>query len=484
MAQHFLLKSGTRAGRYQLVRPIGSGGSSAVYEAIDPSLGRRVAVKVRLLPEEEGAETWARTRFLREARASSQLQHPNVVSVYDFGIEDGLAYLVMQLVEGETLAHRLKRFGAQGVVRALDLLLPIVSAIAHLHASGIVHRDIKPANILLGQADLGGAKLTDFGLSRFVEEDTMTESGVTLGTPEYMAPEATRAARETSEASDQYSLGVVLYECLTGVRPFSGQTIYELMHAVVSDPVTPPSVVASDVPPSLDAIILRAMDRDPERRFASVEELGAALLPFASDAAVARWQGEARWLEAPSLTPPSSRTVFRLGNGVAVAEQGDTWICLWEAPARMAPVRWAYDAAERFAEGKPGGILALIVLLPSAAPPDAPTMVEIATRLSRLRPVTRRQATVAVGGGAFGSVVRSVHRAIGYVMGPRKGRMTLSPTIEEAIGLLVDRAGPDTPSYDAIADDVCSLYAQLGLEPPVLARPAPSPSCESRLRKL
>jgi hypothetical protein len=132
----------------------------------------------------------------------------------------------------------------------------------------------------------------------------------------------------------------------------------------------------------------------------------------------------------------------------------------------MSNVCWLYDAAERFAATRPGGILALVIVLPSSAPPDGPTMVEIAGRLRRLRPCTRRQATVAVGGGAFASVVRSVHRALGYVMGSRRGRMTLSTTIEEGITLLVDRASPETPSSEEIAENVAGLYEQLGLTPP------------------
>lgn len=253
MMRRTYLSIGTTIARYAVVRPIGSGSSGAVYEAVDMGLRRRVALKVSPMPGGGALARREEARFLREARAAAHARHQNIVRLFDFGIEGDLAFLVMELVEGETLADRLRCDGAIGVARTLEILLPILSATAGLHAQGVLHRDIKPANILLGCGDGSSPKLADFGLSRFVEEaSTLTETGVILGTPEYMAPEVMRSSHEAGERSDQYALGVVLYECVTGTKPFRGATSYEVMHAVVRGMTTLPSVLEPSLPSDFD----------------------------------------------------------------------------------------------------------------------------------------------------------------------------------------------------------------------------------------
>jgi serine/threonine-protein kinase len=287
------LAAGDTVGRHRLVRCIGSGASGAVYEAVHVTLGRRVAIKIlRSSPLDDRQTKRAHARFLREGRAAAYVTHGHVVDVYDFGLHEGLPFLVMELVEGESLAELLRREGKLPLESAVGILLPILSAVAQLHAAGIVHRDIKPSNILLDRTK-DCPKLADFGISRFDDgAPALTNSESTLGTPEYMAPELLRVGAKATEQSDQYALAVTLYECVTGERPFRGGTDYELMHAVVSSDLVLPSRRDATLPRALDAVIALAMDRDPGLRLPSVDDLGAALLPFASDAVASRWTAE------------------------------------------------------------------------------------------------------------------------------------------------------------------------------------------------
>src|SRR5580704_5720364 len=261
------LRSGARLGNYELVRVIGSGGMGVVYEAHHEALGRRVAIKVlhSLAPEEPKAAV-AGARFLREGRAAAQVRHAHVVDVFDFGVHEGTPFLVMELVEGESLAERIDREGALPLTAALELILPILSAVSALHTDGIVHRDLKPANILIGREPSGGesAKVADFGVSR-IDGDSpgLTESGVVVGSYPYMPPEQARACKTATEAADQYALGAILYECVTGKRPFEGDSPYDLTHAILHAPLIAPSERNAELPAALDAVLLRAMNRDP-----------------------------------------------------------------------------------------------------------------------------------------------------------------------------------------------------------------------------
>jgi serine/threonine-protein kinase len=281
-------------GRYQLVRLVGEGAGGSVFEAHDAVLSRRVAVKVLRMASLGGdLADRAQARFLREGRIASRVRHAHVIATHDFGVHEGMPFLVMEFVEGESLAQLLWRDGALPFRRAVDILLPILSAVAELHASRIVHRDIKPGNVLLPRGDETSPKLTDFGVSRLLEEATaLTRSGALVGTVEYMAPELVQDGRSAAEKSDQYALGVVLYESVTGHKPFSGSTDYAVIHAAVSKNVLPPSHHAPSLPQALEAIVLRAMHRDPEQRYGSVDELAQNLLPFASEMGRGRWQSE------------------------------------------------------------------------------------------------------------------------------------------------------------------------------------------------
>jgi hypothetical protein len=285
------LSPGALLGRYEVRRELGRGGMGAVYEAVHVDLGKRVAVKT-LLPTAEAHEE-LRARFVREGRISARVEHPHVVQVLDVGAEGGLLYLVMEYLEGEDLKALLARSGRLSATDALDLLLPVMAGVAEAHREGVVHRDLKPANLFLQRSRDGlvAPKVLDFGIARMLDpgQGELTQTKFAIGSVGYMSPEQVQSARRVDAACDQYALGAVLYHCLTGRKAFSGELTYELMTAVIRGEFPPPRALAPELPAALEQVILRAMHTDPGGRFASVVELGRALLPFASPTARARW---------------------------------------------------------------------------------------------------------------------------------------------------------------------------------------------------
>jgi serine/threonine-protein kinase len=263
---------------------------ATVFEAEEERLGQRVAVKV--LHKHLMARAGAADRFLREGRAVARIRHPHVVQIYGVGPAEA-PYLAMELLDGEDLGARLERTGRLSVKAALDVLLPTLAGIAAAHDAGVIHRDLKPSNIFLSRVSgRQWPKVVDFGISKVVTAEDLTASDAVLGTVAYMAPEQARSVRNASFSSDQYSMAVVLYECVTGALPFSGTGVFDLVQAIMTAPVVAPSQVAPDVPAALDAVILRAMDRDPEKRFPSIRAFASALLPFASETAQHGYAGE------------------------------------------------------------------------------------------------------------------------------------------------------------------------------------------------
>jgi serine/threonine protein kinase len=284
------LAPGTILGRYEIGRLLGRGGMGAVYEATHRDLKKSVAVKVlsATLATDE-----AKQRFLREGEAASRIQHPNVVDVTDVGVEGEVSYLVMEFLEGEDLSSRLAREGQLAVRDVADLLLPVCAGLAVAHDEGVVHRDLKPENIFLVRTRGSGVepKVLDFGVSKLTGRNAMAMTGTAaiFGTPYYMSPEQVRGARQTDQRSDVYALGVVLYECLTGRRPFEADNIYTMLHAIGSGEYPPPRSLRPDLPAALEAVIVRTMRLDPAERFPTVRHLAAALLPFASDKSRMVW---------------------------------------------------------------------------------------------------------------------------------------------------------------------------------------------------
>ena len=255
------------AGRYELHELVGSGGMSNVFRAHDRLLERSVAIKV--LHEQYSADEDYVERFRREARSVAQLAHPNIVTVIDRGEEDGRQYIVFEYVEGENLKGLLSH-GALPVDQALRYGLQIAGALDFAHKRGLVHRDVKPQNVLLTEE--GEPKVTDFGIARSVDVQSVTQSGTVLGTSDYIAPEQARG-EQVDQRTDIYSLGVMLYELLTGEVPYSGDNFVAVAMQHLHDPV--PSVLdrRRDVPVRLDLAVQCAMAKDPADRFDSMEEL-------------------------------------------------------------------------------------------------------------------------------------------------------------------------------------------------------------------
>jgi len=261
------------AGRYELEELVGTGGMSSVFRARDLQLDRQVAIKIlheRYVDDPEYVE-----RFRREARAVAQLSHPNIVTVIDRGVEEGRQYIVFEHVDGENLKELVARNGRLPLRQAVELTLSVADGLAFAHQHGLVHRDVKPQNVLLSRE--GEVKVTDFGIARSLDvEHGVTQTGTVLGTGEYLAPEQASGS-PVSPATDVYSLGVVLWELLTGDVPFAGENFVAVALRHVNEP--PPSLRKQrpDVPWRLDAAVERALAKDPARRFPSMAAFAAEL---------------------------------------------------------------------------------------------------------------------------------------------------------------------------------------------------------------
>ena len=269
-------------GRYRLDELIGEGGMAIVYRAYDLVLSRPVAVKI--LRAQYGSEASFLRRFEREAQAAARLAHPNIVNVYDVGQDDGLYYIVMEYVRGQTLKQLILQRAPFRIDQAVYILRQVAAALDYAHQHGLVHRDVKPQNILVDAQ--GVIKVTDFGIAKGLTDASLTEAGIGMGTVHYVSPEQARGEPATP-ASDIYALGVVLYEMLTGRLPFDADNPIGLAMLHVSAPPPPPSQFNADLPSQVDAILLRALAKDPAHRYPTASALAEAL---------------ARWNEQPSVS--------------------------------------------------------------------------------------------------------------------------------------------------------------------------------------
>jgi serine/threonine-protein kinase len=260
------------SGRYRLEEKIGSGGMSTVYLARDLTLERWVAVKV--LHREISDQPDQIERFRREARAVAQLSHPNVVAVIDAGEDGGYPYIVFEHISGETLKRRIERLGNLPLDEAAAYAIEIGRGLAAAHASKLVHRDVKPQNVLIDPE--GRAKVTDFGIARSLESDGLTKTGRVLGTTDYVSPEQAMG-QDVDERSDVYSLGVLLYEMLTGEVPFKAETLVGVAMKHVNEPMPDVQAVRPEVSSALASVVDRSTAKDPDRRYANMAELLADL---------------------------------------------------------------------------------------------------------------------------------------------------------------------------------------------------------------
>jgi hypothetical protein len=264
-------------GRYQILERLGKGGMGTVYLAHDTTLDREVALKVSRLPSEDAAKV---ERFLREARAAAGLRHESICRVLDFGIQDGIHYLTMEYIPGQSLSSVLKAGQPLEQRQTANLVRRVALALDAAHRQGVIHRDLKPANIMLDEQ--GQPKVVDFGVARREQDAALTQSGTSVGTPTYMSPEQISAGR-VGPASDLFSLGLILYQLLTGQRAFSGETMSQLVYQIVHTDPEPPSTFRPDLDPRLELICLKALAKSPKDRQASMAELAGALQEYLSD---------------------------------------------------------------------------------------------------------------------------------------------------------------------------------------------------------
>jgi len=272
--------NGENVGAYRIAKQLGQGGMATVFKAYHPALDRYVAIKV-MHPAFTGDPNFL-ARFQREARIVAKLDHPHIIPIYDFAEHRGHPYLVMRFIEGETLKARMER-GPLEIHEVLHITQAVGEALTYAHQQGVLHRDIKPSNILLTPD--GGVYLTDFGLARMAEAGESTLSrDMMLGTPQYISPEQAKGLTELDARTDIYSLGVVLYEALVGQPPFTADTPYAIIHDHIFTPLPLPRELNADLPESVERVLLKALAKEPEDRFQSVEELvngiEAALQPF------------------------------------------------------------------------------------------------------------------------------------------------------------------------------------------------------------
>jgi serine/threonine-protein kinase len=298
-------------GRYRLIELLGQGGMATIYRARDAQLERDVAVKI--LRPEYGRDPDFFARFRQEAQSAASLNHPGVVAVYDYGTDDAGPFIVMELVDGEDLASIVRRSGALPPRQAARLTAEIARAIAAAHESGFVHRDVKPGNVLITRQ--GRVKVADFGIARALAEAAITLPGTTLGSVHYFSPEQARG-EATTPASDIYSLGIVLYELLTGRRPWEGDTAAAIATARLTGPVPSPSAVRSGVPPVLEAIARKALAVEPEARFATATAMADALDRFLAEGAKSAAAGAA---VTSSGAAPGAGTAPDAGSAAALA---------------------------------------------------------------------------------------------------------------------------------------------------------------------
>ena len=389
------------ARRYALRERVGGGATADVYRAHDGVLGREVALKVMRPAMAEDRELLG--RFQREATTLASLSHENVVRVTDHGMSDGAPYLAMELVRGATLQQLLREHGplAEHAVRRIGE--QIASALEAAHERGIVHRDLKPANILVTSD--GTAKVTDFGVAHLEAMTQLTRTGEVLGTPRYIAPE--QLSGRVDARTDVYALGVVLYELATGRPPFDGETTAAIVRKHLRERPTAPRVLRPDLSPSLEAVILRALEKDPARRFARAAEMRRALGATSAAPVVAiASRGPSRGAARTAFAFASLVASIALLATVALARANDAGV-LWAGRASIAPV-----AAQSTSLSSPAPV-ATLPPTPTSAATASPTPVAtpVATTAPPTPAPTRAAAAVAAGLGAAVTTARGDPRA-------------------------------------------------------------------------
>lgn len=416
-----------RIGRYRIDAQLGRGASGVVYRATDLVIQRSVAIKTVERPgaQSSAGDHEAYARFLRESRAAGQLSHPNVVTVFDVGCDEtlGLSYIAMEFVDGEPLDRLLRRRHALSFAQIRSIGEQVASALDAAHQAGVIHRDIKPANLILTAA--GTIKVADFGIAKITSQ-SMTQDGSFLGSPSYMSPEQVRS-ESLDHRTDVFSLGTVLYELVTLTPAFGGSNVFDVIQRVASAKPRPPRELRPDVPEELEAVVLRAMSREREQRFASAAEMRDALvrilasatqslgIAIATTSAVSSVPDETppSPVAEVGLTPatdpaprgarprtPSLRAGLRVMAGAAtVLVLGGVAATRWSRPvatvAALAPEAASPSPSALMTPGVTTDPVPVATpeLVPSTPPPATPASSPLETPRPKSRPVAQRPLT-------------------------------------------------------------------------------------------
>jgi len=380
---------GTRVGNYEIKQKLGEGGMGAVYMGEHPLIGKRVAVKVLL--EELVANEMLVTRFFHEAKAANDIRHQNIVDIVDFGKLDKegggkIVYLVMELLEGRSLASRLDEAPRLTLEEVRHILQQCCSGLAASHAKGIIHRDLKPDNLFLVRRgkDDNFVKILDFGIAKLTvtsSTNAKTRTGTLIGTPAYMSPEQCAGRGSIDARSDIYSLGIVMYEMLTGTVPFKGEGFGDIVVAHLTETAKKPSELRADIPPEIDAIVMKAIAKEVEARFQSMEEFGVAL---ADPEAFARSPEEVAAAGAAAAAPTAAVPVIEDTPSARVPAQQSSTDAATIVAAKKKPQTTLSGAASESAVRAPtrgGGRGRRVALVGGAAAAVAAIGVVVALKL-------------------------------------------------------------------------------------------------------
>ena len=390
-----------RLGRYEILGELGRGAMGVVYRARDPIIDRVVALKTINLALTGAALASFEARFFQEARSAGRLNHPNIVTIYDAGKADGVAYIAMEFLEGTSLREILDEQPPLSVPRILETIAQVARGLAYAHENGVVHRDIKPANIIV--LSNRRPKITDFGIARLGEADGV--SSERAGSPKYMSPEQIRGDVTLDGRSDVFSLGTVLYEMLTGKPPFAGETVTEIMQAVLEHTPPVPSVVDAHVPPELDGVVMRMLAKRPDDRYPSARSLFRELRRVDENfsARAEPRPREAAPIEPDALVPVPARGPVSVGDKTLVIGTGPERRMTWRRAAAlgaiaaaiaviaMIPLKLQYNDANA-TRGAAAGAQPI-----AAAAPEPPTVEPVASapaeppEAHRPRPNRRRR---------------------------------------------------------------------------------------------
>jgi serine/threonine-protein kinase len=450
-----LTQRGGRLGQYELRGLLGSGAMAQVFEAEHLGLHKRVAVKVLYSHLTERPDIVE--RFVQEGIAAARIRHANIVDVTDVGVEGATPFLVMELLEGLPLSVLIARLGTLGPADAAWLMMPIVDAVAHAHKAGVIHRDLKPDNIfvVMGPNDVPTPKILDFGISKLVDDTAgPIHSDGMLGTPIFCAPEQAACADDVDERCDQYALGAILYNCLTGCPPFDpDDSLLSVLRKVQDGNFQPPSVYRSDLPPAFEEIVLRAMSRRREDRYPNLEMMRSALRRYGLGAKPSAWM---QHLRAADDDAPTDVSADDWDPNALTSARSDT-------PSHVRSLPPAVPLAPTVSLGSPR-----VMPVAAASPVDGayasggdasasgPVSVEPSASVARLRLGLLLVAVVAVAGVALAGIHSATSSPERPALEPLVATEPGAAAGAEADTAAIDTAATDTAAIDTAAIDTAA----------------------------